>query len=244
MLLSGCALGSGDKEVVKECILPQDQAGTLTARWKVTAVPIALQQGAFSAEETQAIVAAADTWNTFYASSLGMAAIDYGDPANPRTSTAARPANLCAGGILTGTEFKGSIVIYKYKTWPYPEAADVIAFTKTCKSAGNPLPFFFMAVMELNYQKFFSAGRKAPDLQSIVLHELGHVMGLDHSCEKSPGDKVVPNCTSAGMNQEYATASMYPVFGFDAYGLGEQKRTLNRNDQGRANCLYQDAVAQ
>ena len=242
ILASACALGDPEKEVVKECVLPTDQVGTLSGRWKITAVPIALQQGAFSAKETQAIVAAADTWNTFYATSLGLAAIDYGDAANPRTSNVARPSSLCSQGLVEGTAFKGSVVIYKYSRWPFTDQPKVIALTKTCQSPGTPLPFFFMSVMELNFQNFFVSGKPSPDLQSIVLHEFGHLMGLDHSCEAN-ADTGVPKCATPGLNDDYKTAAMYPSFSFDSYGLGEVKQSLNRNDQGRANCLYQDAVA-
>jgi len=37
----------------------------------------------------------------------------------------------------------------------------------------------------------------------------------------------------------YGQAVMAPVFRFDSMGYGEQKRFLQENDEGRANCLYE-----
>ena len=89
--------------------------------------------------------------------------------------------------------------------------------------------------MEVKYQNFFISGKKLPDLQSIITHEMGHMIGVNHSCE-STGKTGTPACNSSPA--EYFAAIMFPVFGFDASGLGESKRVLQDNDEGRANCLY------
>ena len=95
-----------------------------------------------------------------------------------------------------------------------------------------------MAYMELNYQGFFVSGRKVPDLQTIMLHEFGHLLGLYHSCDSGSTKAGTPNCLSGTLKTEYRDAVMFPVFGFNEDLTGEQKRELNENDQGRANCLY------
>ena len=240
--LGGCALDGGAKNVVKDCILPTDQAGTLIGKWKTMAVPIAFQAGAFSSSEMSEMVSAADTWNTFYAASLGLAAIDYGDKGSPRTSSVAKPTSLCSTGILSGSTYSGQVVIYKKNPWPSTYAANAIALTTACPSAGKPFSFFFTAIMELNYQNFFVQGKKLPDLQSIVLHEFGHLVGLKHSCE-STASTGMPNCSTAGLDPLYLSASMYPSFSFNSQWEGEQRRDLNENDQGRANCLYETTTA-
>ncbi|MDR3607906.1 MAG: hypothetical protein P4M08_11075 [Oligoflexia bacterium] len=96
---------------------------------------------------------------------------------------------------------------------------------------------FSLAITEVNYQYFFTSGGYDPDLQTILLHELGHVLGLNHSCNDTttPG---FPTCTGSGANSDYQEAVMYPVFGFYSNGQGEQRRSLNDNDESRANCLY------
>lgn len=238
VLTSACGMNTG--EVVKECVLPNDQLGTLSAKWRTTAVPIAFHQGDFSTAEIQEIVAAADTWNTFFAASKGMSAIDYGSAASPRMSNVTRPSSgyLCSSGIVQGATYTGTVVIYKDGTWPYTSQPNAMALTNFCRTPAKPLPYFYMAMIELNYQNFFVVGKRVPDLQTIILHEFGHLMGLNHSCE-STARTGVPGCTAKGTPSAYLDAVMFPSFGFDNSGYGQEKRDLMENDQGRANCLYE-----
>ena len=245
LVLNACALmADSDGILVRECVLPADQAGTLLSRWPILPIPIALDSaGQFSSEEAGAIIAAADTWNTFFSGSLGVKVFDYGDAANPRQSSNAAPStsSLCGYGMVAGTQYTGSVVIYKQGAWPYTGKPDAIALTSTCRGPASPLYKSYMSIMELNYQNFFVAGRKQPDLQSIALHEFGHLLGLNHSCEYPADVKTgIPNCSAPDLNVEYANATLFPSVSFSSSGVGETRRGLNANDQGRANCLYYD----
>lgn len=235
---SSCAQ-KRESSIIKDCVLPDDQAGTLTAKWRVTPIPIAFHEGDFSDAEIAEITKAADTWNEFYSASLGLAPIDYGDTA-VRTSTQDRIQNsmLCGqGSIVQGNAFVDPIVLYKNSSWPFTSQPNAMAITSYCRSAGKPLPTFSIAAIDFNYQNFFVSGKKRPDLQSIILHEFGHMVGLNHSCEGS-ARAGVPSCTSPSINTTYVQAVMYPTFSFDRLGAGEIRRDLMENDQGRANCLY------
>src|SRR5262245_5548761 len=75
--------------VVKQCILPDDQTKTLAGKWNALAVPIAFHGGDFSNSQIAEMVTAADTWNDFYAKSLGLSTIDYGNPV--RVTSASYP---------------------------------------------------------------------------------------------------------------------------------------------------------
>lgn len=240
ILTSGCAKNS-DESVIKDCSLADDQLGTLSGKWRNTPIPIAFHQGDFTSTEIATIIQAANTWNDFYAHSLGLVSVDYGDPANPRISTIARPSGsfLCSSSIVQGASFSGQVVIYKNSTWPFPDQPSVIALTSFCRTSAAPLPFFYMQVIDLNYQNFFTTGKRQPDLQTIVLHEMGHMLGLNHSCSGNASNGI-PSCTDPKINPNYISAIMYPTFTFDRSGQGQTKRVLNENDQGRANCLYMD----
>jgi hypothetical protein len=209
----------------------------MSGHWKVTPIPVAFAAGEFSSNEMQMVGNAVSTWNQFYAASMGLQPLDIGGGANGyNTSAAPHPANPCQP-LISGSSFTGPIVIYKLGAWPASYSPSAIALTTTCPTPTSPYPSFYGAIMELNYQNFFVSGKKLPDLQSIVLHELGHVLGLNHSCEvtAAPG---VPGCDDFGVSTAYALAVMAPTFSFDSSGLGEQKRDLTSNDEGRANCLY------
>lgn len=240
-LISGCAKSTEDS-VIKECILADDQLGTLSGKWRSTPIPLAFHQGDFNSTEIAIMIQAINTWNDFYSQSLGLLAIDYGDPSNPRTSTTPRPTgtSLCSGSLVQGANYLGPIMIYKNMTWPFPDQSAVMALTSFCRTTASPLPFFYMQVIDLNYQNFFSAGRKQPDLQTIILHELGHMLGLNHSCNGTAATGI-PGCSDPRISPDYVTALMYPTFTFDRSGRGQIKRNLNSNDQGRANCLYMNS---
>jgi hypothetical protein len=189
------------------------------------------------------MITAADKWNSFFAASMGYPAIDYGSAANPRTSSAALTTDqydFCANESIVNTDstFSGAVVIYKKGNWSYDPG--VIAMTSVCKInvSGKVLPRMHNAYMEINYVNFFVNGNRVPDLQSIILHEMGHLMGINHSCEAAPTASGIPTCGSSSLNATYKSASMYPTFTFSSSGAGEQRRSLNSNDQGRMNCVY------
>jgi Pregnancy-associated plasma protein-A len=240
-LLTSCALYSPSSLSVynSNCSIPQDQSGTISGQWTVTPIPLAFHAGDFSTSEIQSVTQAADTWNAFFTVSKSKSTLSYGSQSSPTTSgnpDTALAANFCESRILQGNKFLGNVVIFKTTPWPY-NATSAIALTSFCTIPANPYPKMVTALIEVNYQYFFATGKKSPDLQSVILHELGHLHGLGHSCEN--GTKAgAPKCTDASINPDYLAAVMFPSFTFDTNGTGEAKRLLQNNDQLRANCLY------
>ncbi len=240
LLIHACASQKKNQTLVRECVLPDDQSATLSGRWSTVPVPIAVKAATFEGEELGALTRAADTWNAFSGGSLGFQILNYGEGGIPNESAAGRPPAVCAQRILQNDTYSGQVVIYKQTSWPYSNHS-AIALTSFCPvpARNSQYPLIFMALMELNYQDFFGDGKKKPDLQSIFLHELGHLIGLDHSCDfkKKAG---FPDCRNGDLPENYFQAAMYPVVSFDDAGAGETKRQLGENDQGRTNCLYKE----
>lgn len=239
-------MGSGDgaNGYISGCQVGSDQTGTFEAKWQTLPLPIAFHTGDFTSSELSQMVAAADTWNSFFAASMNGSYIDYGsDPNNPRLSTLSKPSSTTfpnETGIVSANGFSAPVVIYKDLSWPWSGDTAAIALTSFNRDMTvQPIGLFTNAYTEVNYQYFFGSGLPQPDLQSVILHEYGHLAGLGHSCENSAKTDV-PLCTDSNINPLYVSAVMYPTFYFDPTTLlGQVKRTLQANDQGRANCLYQ-----
>jgi len=215
-----------------DCVTPPDQTTLFKGHWTAHPIPLAVIVTDFSSDELGAIDAAIQTWNAFFSQSKGFALYlsgtsDYSLVSSGSARSTA--ATICTQNEIGPSGFGGKIMIYKNLSgWAY--GGSVIALTSLCPvvTANSTYRSFSSAMMEINYQNFFTGSNPVPDLQSIVTHELGHVLGLDHSCAGS-------GCTNA--IDDYQNAVMYPTLGFNGRS-GVIKRDLNVNDQERANCLY------
>lgn len=228
---------------VTECVLPDDQQGTLIGSWAKLPIPLAIESGAggFDTDEITAILAAAATWNAHFETVIGQPAFDTGEGESVRITTRSS-ADPCSTTVLSASgSFTGAVPILKQTDWNHTSSAQ-IALTLHCStqtlSGGGTFGSVRTSVMDINYENFFVEGTVRHDLQSIVAHELGHVLGANHSCQDGGADGT-PDCKDPEIPFEYTSALLSPEFGFFEDRTGEVRRSLNSNDQGRANCLYE-----
>lgn len=89
----------------------------------------------------------------------------------------------------------------------------------------------------LNFEEFNAPGKAKLDVESLLLHELGHVLGMLHSCNGTSGDSydgtTAPACGNPNISPFYLDAVMFPFL--DARQL---RRKLTQNEYDRINCLY------
>jgi hypothetical protein len=88
----------------------------------------------------------------------------------------------------------------------------------------------------LNFDDFNSPGKPAADLESVFLHQLGHVLGLLNSCNGGTDATSAPMCFTGGVltaPRLYTDAVMFPFV-----SASEVRRDLGQNDYDRVNCLY------
>lgn len=238
--LVGCSSSNKKKKVIKECVRNEDQASMYMGKWSATPVPIAVKASQFNAEELSALTEAVAVWNDFFQASKTISVLDAGSGTVPTTS-ASLPSTACLTGIMGQAGFTGQVAIYKQGAWPNAYTHSAIAITNVCHPPGvtSEETTFFNATMELNYQDFFVSGKRVPDLKSIFIHELGHLLGMDHSCDAAATTTTGRNsCRTAGAPDLYLSAVMFPVVQFYSDGTAESRVELGDNDMGRANCLY------
>jgi hypothetical protein len=73
--------------------------------------------------------------------------------------------------------------------------------------------------------------------RSVVLHELGHALGLDHSCLQGGARGDFRGCAGLPDGHDYRQAVLYPSLRSGTLGV-ETKEDLRANDFLRASCLY------
>jgi hypothetical protein len=240
-------------------MLPKDQGkGSLHGAWSSLPVPLVLDRDFYVTDNGSALPSlrgAQQSWN-LWASLRGLQGYSLANDGAGVTAGREMPdlTTSCAQATYSAA-VTDVVAIWKITGEGVHRNARAACGSGTLGGLGKILPTGVQgqtdwiiqsgritgASILLNFEEYNSPGRQHLDLESLLLHELGHVLGLLHSCNGSSTDGTTsPACfTNVGggnvltVNPQYANAVMFPFLQVE-----QVRRDLQQNDYDRINCLY------
>jgi hypothetical protein len=235
------------------CHLPVDQGmGSLHTSWSQLPIKLTFDSEFYVADggmEARALERAVQTWND-WAKAKGKVAFVI---ERPGQGSGIPELEECAQASYTEAH-RSSVGVWKINGSGFRANRRPSCGAQPNGSPGKLLPFGVQgstdwivqngktagASILLNFEDYNAPGKQRIDTESLMLHHLGHVLGLLHSCNGSNGDSMdattAPACFDRGMPSapaDYLRAAMFPYL-----EVSEQKRALGQNDIDRASCLY------
>ena len=236
----GGSLGGGGKQepdaastkqaLSASCKAGADQMGAFLPRIE-TQEPVTVGiDSRFTSAQQSEIMKSIDVWNDYGRKNTGR---DFFRASVTRVPGGSQPAARedCkfSAGEANGSGFR----IVKEDNSKYWKSLNLSeqngAATVRCSSGGKLL----RQVVMIN-----TTNSPPEQFMSISLHELGHTLGLGHSCTNGAGTADYASCGSLQPDHAYRVAVMYPVLQLFGDGKVETKELLRQNDTERTDCLY------
>lgn len=263
LFMAGCyarpsnALNAGRVINYTSCALPKDQGvGSLHGKWSALPVPVVLDRDFYVADNGDAAPAlrgALQSWNT-WANLRGTQAFSLKNDGSGISAGREIPELTDCAQASYSSSVTDVVGIWKINSSGFHRNQRPSCGTLPNGQPGRILPFAVQgqtdwiiqggrivgASILLNFEDYNSPGKQRIDVESLLLHELGHVLGLLHSCNGSSGDSrdstTSPACFTNGVlsaNPLYTNAVMFPFL-----EVAQERRDLKQNDYSRINCLY------
>jgi hypothetical protein len=251
------AVSAGRVTNYTSCALPKDQGkGSLNGQWASLPVPVVFDRDFYVTDNGQAAPAlrgALQTWNV-WAGLRGMQAFSLKNDGTGLSAGRDIPELTDCAQASYSSSVADMVGVWKITGAGFRANRRASCGTNTDGSPGKILPFGVQGQTDwiivagrivgssilLNFEDYNTPGKPRIDLESLLLHEMGHVLGLLHSCNGSGGGGTdstsSPPCTTGGVlvaPPQYANAVMFPFL-----EVAQERRQLQQNDYNRINCLY------
>lgn len=238
-----------------ECRLPSDQGpGSLFGAWEKLPITLVLDREFYRADggrDLRAILNGIGTWNAWAALKGKVAFL----VAAPSEGAEIPELTSCAQADYTSA-LPEAVGIWKINGEGWRRNVRASCGTDSNGVAGRLLPYgsqsqtdwllangkIQAASVLMNFDDYNAPGKLLLDVESLAVHELGHVLGLLHSCNGSSpmhsgaDSTTAPACFDRGelaVPPAYSEAAMFPFL-----DQNQVRRSLGANDIGRVNCLY------
>jgi hypothetical protein len=212
------------------CNLKSDQTGSLNPPLPKKPMKVQIDL-TFNFEQRELIKKAINTWNDFTQKNLGEPFFEASENPMPTYAVNGNPSKC--DQLQVSKDTLPIVAVSSTSRWTaLGMDSSVPAVTMRCIQEGEVLQEIIYVNTSLTPIK---------QLQSIVLHEIGHAMGLAHSCDEQNQDlDSYLNCNKIPSIHSYRDAVMFPTLksSLAATGAPEIKEDLRINDKERAICRY------